>query len=281
MTYTIDESLNDSDFTAAGSVGGVFGTPRRYESITIHHWGSFGQTHDGVVGFFMKPNSKTSAHFVVSDSNINCLVSPQDATWAAGNAYGNATSIHIECRPEATEGDYATVAWLVRFLREHYGNLPLKPHSAWTATACPGRWDLGKVDRLARATAPMPPAKPAPSKPHGSTKPATKYEPDPHWVVDPGNTLGQIAKYYGVSVDQIAAFNGIKDPDQIKAGEWIWPPVGMGTWYAEKGDTVSKIVAWVRANWDKTFTQDDLCFANGINNPNVLRTGQRLLIKNR
>ncbi|MDQ0735165.1 N-acetylmuramoyl-L-alanine amidase [Arthrobacter agilis] len=117
MTYTIDESLSDSEFTDSLSVLGTFGTPRRIESITIHHWGSFGQTHDGVVDFFVHRNPNTSAHFVVSDGRIHCLVSPVNASWAAGNAYGNATSIHIECRPEATNGDYATVAWPARALR--------------------------------------------------------------------------------------------------------------------------------------------------------------------
>lgn len=168
MSYTIDESLSDTDFTPSGLVGAAFGTPRRYESITVHHWGSFGQTHMGVVNFFMKPNSPTSAHFVASDSLVHCLVSPQDASWAAGNAYGNATSIHIECRPEATAGDYATIAWLISHLRSIYGNLPLKPHSAWASTACPGQWDLVRLDNLARAT--TTPAKPlAPTAPKEDT----------------------------------------------------------------------------------------------------------------
>lgn len=152
MTYTIDESLSDNEFTPAGSVAATFGIPRRLESITIHHWGSFGQTHDGVVDFFVNRNKNTSAHFVVSDGRIHCLVSPANASWAAGNAYGNATSIHIECRPEATEGDYRTVAWLVSYLRTHYGNLPLKPHNSWSATACPGQWDLNRVDAMSRST---------------------------------------------------------------------------------------------------------------------------------
>lgn len=164
MGYTINEQLSDSEFTAALNVPGTFGgTPRRIESITIHHWGSFGQTHYGVVDFFVNRNPNTSAHFVVSDGLIHCLVSPANAAWTAGNAYGNATSIHIECHPEATDGDYATVAWLVAWLRENYGaNLPLKRHSEWSSTACPGIWDLGRLDRLSRGTAVAAPAPAAP-----------------------------------------------------------------------------------------------------------------------
>lgn len=159
MAYFIDESLSDTDFTPAEVVAQAFGTPRRYESITVHHWGSFGQTHDGVLAFFMRPNSPTSCHFVASDGRIHCLVSPLDASWAAGNAYGNATSIHIEARPEATDGDYATVAWLIAQLRALYGDLPLKPHNAWAATACPGKWDLARLDREALAAATTTPIK--------------------------------------------------------------------------------------------------------------------------
>lgn len=75
---------------------------------------------------------------------------PRPPRLACGNSRGNHESIGIECRPEATEGDYATVAALVADLRAVYGNIPLVPHKSWTSTACPGVWDLGKIDRLAR-----------------------------------------------------------------------------------------------------------------------------------
>ncbi len=43
-------------------------------------------------------------------------------------------------------------------------------------------------------------------------------------VVQPGQTLYRISKTYGVSADKIAAYNHIKDPTQIKAGESLWIP---------------------------------------------------------
>ncbi|MCZ4325213.1 peptidoglycan recognition protein family protein [Brachybacterium paraconglomeratum] len=92
----------------------------------------------------------TSAHYVVEAGRVACIVDPDRRAWHAGSSKGNHESIGIECRPEATEGDYATVAALVADLRAVYGDLPLKPHRAWTSTACPGVWDLGKIDRLAR-----------------------------------------------------------------------------------------------------------------------------------
>lgn len=149
----INESLTAKGYTPAASVPQVFGRPRTIDGIVIHHWGVTGQTHDGVVNFFVNGPGETSAHFVVSDGRIHCLVSPLDAAWHSGNAVGNATTIGIECRPEATDADYATVAELVAYLRSEYGNLPLTPHRQWQSTACPGVWDLNRINQLAGAAA--------------------------------------------------------------------------------------------------------------------------------
>lgn len=248
-TFTIDESLNDSEFTAAGDVPSVFGGLRRtIESITIHHWGVFGQTHDGVVDFFVNRNRNTSAHFVVSDGRIHCLVSPADAAWAAGNAYGNATSIHIECHPEATDGDYETVAWLVDFLRDNYGkNLPLMRHSQWTSTACPGIWNLDRIDAMARAVDEvLVPIAPTP----GPQEQRIFSDDELHWIVEPGDTVSKIAQhYYGDVryVAQIAAYNNI-NPDFIHVGQKIWVP-GPIRWTIEAPDTVQSICNYYGIAW--------------------------------
>lgn len=150
----INESRTAKGYTPASSVRAAFGRARTIESITIHHWGVFGQTHDGVVNFFVNGAGTTSAHFVVSGGRIDCLVNPLDAAWHSGNGVGNATSIGIECRPEASPQDYETTAELIRFLRDNFGaNLPLIPHRNWSATACPGIWDLDKLNRLAGSAA--------------------------------------------------------------------------------------------------------------------------------
>lgn len=148
----IDESLTAKGFTPAALAPAVFRRGRSIKSITIHHWGAFGQTHDGVNNFFVNGPGTTSAHYNASAGRVNCLVSPLDAAWHSGNAEGNATSIGIECRPEATDGDYQTVAELVRYLRARFGPLPLVPHRDWQATACPGIWDLQRLDALASGT---------------------------------------------------------------------------------------------------------------------------------
>ena len=141
----------------------------KVKSITIHHWGSRGQKFDNVVNWLCQKRAGTSAHYVVEAGKVACIVDPDRRAWHAGNSRGNHESIGIECRPEATEGDYATVAALVADLRAVYGNIPLKRHRDWTSTACPGVWDIGKIDRLARGVKPGVSgggtSAPAPSKP--------------------------------------------------------------------------------------------------------------------
>ena len=130
----------------------------KVKSITIHHWGSRGQKFDNVVNWLCQKRAGTSAHYVVEAGKVACIVDPDRRAWHAGNSRGNHESIGIECRPEATEGDYATVAALVADLRAVYGDIPLKRHKDWTDTACPGVWDIAKIDRLARGVKPSVPS---------------------------------------------------------------------------------------------------------------------------
>lgn len=122
-------------------------------------------------------------------------------------------------------------------------------------------------------------AKPAPA-PAPAAPVTSKFVPDPHWLVEkknPAETLGQIAKWAGYSVDAIAKFNGIKNPNVITVGERIWSPAGaIDTWIVDPGDTLSKIAAFYGGRTSVAKLQN----ANGINNPNTdLKVGMRLIIK--
>ena len=180
----------------------------KVKSITIHHWGSRGQKFDNVVNWLCQKRAGTSAHYVVEAGKVACIVDPDRRAWHAGNSRGNHESIGIECRPEATEGDYATVAALVADLRAVYGNIPLKRHKDWTSTACPGVWDIGKIDRLARGVKPSVPSvsKGGASVPAPKPKPAVK--DDGKLVVD-GRfgtaTVKALQKVLGVAQDGRAA----------------------------------------------------------------------------
>ena len=153
MAYEYITKHNSPAFTPAAECRKVFGHDRKIESITIHWWGVDGQDFEGPISWFCRPDATTSAHYIVEAGRVACIVDPDDAAWHAGNARGNATSIGLELRPEARDGDYATAAELIRTLRDTYGDLPLIPHRDWKATQCPGRWDLARLDALARNTA--------------------------------------------------------------------------------------------------------------------------------
>jgi len=156
MSYQLITAHDSRNFTPAASVPAVFGRARTIESITIHWWGlpEWGDTFDGVVNFLCTNTKPTSAHEVIEAGRVAVLVAHEDASWAAGNATGNATSIHLECRPRASDADYATVAERVRDIRAMHGkHLPLVPHRDWQATMCPGVWDLARIDAIASGAA--------------------------------------------------------------------------------------------------------------------------------
>jgi len=151
MGYTLQEQYSSKNQVPGANADSVWHRgARKVSSITIHWWGNKGQKFDTVRDFLCTNNSPTSAHYVVQDGLVACIVSPDDCAFHAGNAEGNSHSIGIECRPEATDGDYATIAELIRYLRGIYGDIPLVPHNSWYSTACPGDYDLARLDSLAR-----------------------------------------------------------------------------------------------------------------------------------
>lgn len=134
--------------------------------IVIHHWGSDGQSFDAVLSWLLQRRSKVSAHYVIEAGRAERIVAEHKRAWHAGSDYGNDYGIGLECRPEATDGDYAAVAGVVADIRRRHGDIPLRPHSDFTNTECPGRWDLERIDREAGgAPAPEPAPEPAEDAP--------------------------------------------------------------------------------------------------------------------
>ena len=144
----IDESINAANFTPSASVPAVWGFQNKKRGATVHHWGNDGQSFDGVVNYLASKNARNnSAHFVLQEDRVTCIVSPDDGAWHAGHALGNAQTIGIECRPEMTPGDLDTLASLLRYLETIYGSLTIYKHSDWQNTACPGRY-ASKIDEI-------------------------------------------------------------------------------------------------------------------------------------
>jgi N-acetylmuramoyl-L-alanine amidase len=256
----IEEHLTAKGFTPAAQVPQVYGGPRIVDGIICHHWGNDGQTHDGVNNFFVNGPGNTSAHYVVSDGRWTCLVSPWDAAWHAGNGEGNRTKIGIEMRPEATEGDYRAAAQLIAHLRAQFQHpLPLSPHRQWQATACPGRWDLAKLDAMARGE-----AAPAPSVTPQSAPAAVADQ----CIVEAGDTLSAIAAQFGVNLDALIAVNGITEPDKIFPGMVLDLPASQCI--VDPGDTLTSIARQFGVSVDRIISVNP-----GID-PNRIKPGQVL-----
>ena len=187
---------------------------RKIAGITCHWWARpTGQNPEGIVSWLCDKRAGTSAHYVVSEGTVWCIVDPDRRAWHAGNSRANHTQIGIELDPNmsrraATE---KTAAALIADLRAVYGNLPLSPHKRWTSTECPGNWDLAALDRLARGVKPGVSgggtSAPKPSKP--ASKPAKgKVEVDGRWGRE---TSKAVQKILGVKQD------GRMGPDTYKA----------------------------------------------------------------
>jgi N-acetylmuramoyl-L-alanine amidase len=270
----INESLTAKGFTPAASVPQVYGGPRVIDGIVIHHWGVPGQTHDGVVNFFVNGPGNTSAHYVCSGAGgTHCLVSPDDAAWHAGNGHANRTKIGIELRPEADEDDYREAANLIAWLRETLQlPLPLSPHRDWQATACPGIWNLEKLDLMARGlVAPVLPQS-TPAAPVAAPE-ALPQPGEGQCRVDPGDTLSGIARQFGVDLNDLIRVNGITEPDKIFPGMILDLPAAPQSFnqcVVDPGDTLSGIAAQFGISLERIIAVNP-----GIN-PDVIHPGQVL-----
>lgn len=254
----------------------------KYAGICIHWWGDPSQrpTFEGTIQYLVYGGARNSAsvHYVAEAGRVACLLDPDtQLSWGQGDGaagYGNHYMISIECNPRASAADYQTVAELVRDLRKVYGPLPLRPHNAFTATQCPGVWDLKRIDALAR-TVPAP-AKPG-KRPEKPAKPAPAKAKPPNrnllrWHVEKGDNLTKIAKYFGgPTAAQIAAHNRLDPKKPLKVGQTVYIP-GPLVWIVEEGDTLTKIAAYYG------MTPAVVAGKNGISVNTPIYPGQRLVI---
>lgn len=194
----------------------------KVKEIVIHHWGEEGQSFNGVVNWLCNPKAGTSAHYVVMSGKVACIVDPENTAWHAGDYNHNQKSIGIECRPEATEGDYETAAELIADLWDTYGKLPLLRHKDIVATACPGKWDIKKLKKMAEKIygGSDKPSKPAtkPSKP-AKRKISDVYNPKKALTVKQAIKAGQAIS--NIILGTEIAEDGISGPATEKNGRKI------------------------------------------------------------
>ena len=149
------------------------GRPYGIACIVIHWWGDPAEhpTFEGVISTLCSPSRGASANYVAEAGRVACLVDPDNRSWASGdginvNSMGNDRGISIECNPRQSDGDYQTIGELIANIRSVYGDLPLYRHRDFSATECPGTYDLARLDAIARGTTVSQPSAPAaPSAP--------------------------------------------------------------------------------------------------------------------
>ena len=97
-------------------------------------------------------------------------------------------------------------------------------------------------------------------------------------TVKKGDTLSAIANKYGTTVQKLAEYNNIKNPNQLSVGQKIKIP-GKSTaavketlYTVKKGDTLSAIANKYGTTYKK------LAEYNNIKNPNLLSVGQKIKI---
>jgi len=135
------------------------------------------------------------------------------------------------------------------------------------------------------------PAAAAPATTPAAAAPATTPAPAAPvtYIVQPGDTLSEIAERFGTSVDALRAANGISNANALRIGAKLTipggaapasavaaptaaPPPAARTYTVEAGDSLTGIAV----RFDTTV--DALKSANGITNANALRIGDRLTI---
>jgi hypothetical protein len=200
MSYNYQTQWDSPNFTKGR---------KAYDYIVIHWWDDPAKnpSYEGVVGLLCNPARQASAHYVATGTNrrVACIVSPLDTAWHAGNWDANTRSIGIECDPRCREEDYDVVAELVADIRSAFGDMPLRPHRDFIATACPGNYDLNKINAIAAqkishenwgdvtnkvvpeppAPAPQPAPAPAPEPPKPEPTPEPTPTPEPAPTPEP------------------------------------------------------------------------------------------------
>ncbi len=212
----LNSAVTDFKWSPNFSSGRPAGEPT---FIVIHHWGDDGQTHQNVVNYLTRYGGDTSAHYVVSAGRVTQLVHDYDRAWHAGPS-GNPRGIGIECRPEMSAGDFAEVAKLVAAIRGEWGNLPLKKHSDFMNTSCPGRWgsQLARLSALADGdtTSTM-----STSATTHTSQPASYAQLEVDGVWGMATTMA-LQKSFGTPVDGVVSSQSTANKGRLAAAGYGW-----------------------------------------------------------
>jgi putative chitinase len=116
--------------------------------------------------------------------------------------------------------------------------------------------------------------------PDGGSSAGSASDPGQQYLIQSGDTLTAIAAAHGTTVDAIVQANGIENPDLIHPGQTLTVPDGGSSagsasdpgqqYLIQSGDTLTAIAA------AHGTTVDAIVQANGIENPDLIITGDKL-----
>jgi putative chitinase len=102
------------------------------------------------------------------------------------------------------------------------------------------------------------------------------------YTVRPGESLSDVAAFFGTTVEAIVALNGLTNPDLVAPGQRLLvpaPPANtapgrefMSEYVVQPGETLTDIAARFGT------TVEALAAANGLANPSAIRIGDRLRV---
>jgi N-acetylmuramoyl-L-alanine amidase-like protein len=124
-----------------------------HEKIVIHQWNDRDKhpVLEGVLNWFLNPDSQLSAHWLESDDKEIQMVRESDRAWHAMQANGFA--IGIECDPNGGDPMYTRIINRCFVICKSYGltEKDIVPHNQYVQTECP-RWiDLNRIRKGVKA----------------------------------------------------------------------------------------------------------------------------------
>lgn len=152
--YNIEIRLaNKNGYHTPAEAKAYYGRYSR-DGICVHWWNTPDQVkdsdHDNIVNYILGKAIKGtgSVNYVLSNTKITMLVSPDNVAWASQS--GNPTTVSVEFSPHLNAEGYKKAGWLINELFNtdsgRYRKAPrLWRHKDFFQTACPGTLD---VDRM-------------------------------------------------------------------------------------------------------------------------------------
>lgn len=237
-------------------------SPRNHkiDTITIHC--VVGQCTVETLGNIFAPTSRqaSSNYGVGTDGKIGMYVEEKDRSWCSSNAANDNRAVTIEVASD-TKHPYAVndrafaalldlvtdickrngikkLVWSTKKADRvnHKNGCNMTVHRDYANKSCPGDYLYNRhgeiaaeVNRRLGVTDTAPDA--------GAAQGVTVY------TVKKGDTLSQIAAKYGTTYQEIAAYNGIKNPNVIRVGQKIKIPASTAPAALKKGDRVKVLNA--------------------------------------